>query len=469
MKLLNCHIENFGKLHDFSMDFTDGANIICEENGWGKSTFAAFIRAMFYGLDGKRKTKIEENDYQHYTPWQGGVFGGRLSFEVNGKKYTITRTFGAREEFELRDMETNLISNDYSENIGLELFQVDKESFLRTVFVGQNDSRTETTDHINSKIGNLTDNTNDLNNFEKADEVLKQMISSLLSGRTRGTIKKREEEIADLRRDILVGERIEESIVSHQKLLQEELEAMERAKEEKRQIVEEQSRIAKLQSALAKKKEWESLRENYSVRKEEEVSARTAFPGEVPNKEGLDACISLCTEVENAKTRISLSQLSEKDEAEYQLLALVFAEKVPQPEEIDQMQALVRNSAKQKSELERKQNELSTQKMIYAAMKKEPKKMSPLLIVGIILVVLGIGGFFILPVLAILAVIGIILTIVGITQKGKETPEEIPTELVHLESEISALSSQIETNLAQVNAYLHEYESLIGGYVGRYR
>ena len=210
MKLLNCHIENFGKLHDFSMEFTDGENIICEENGWGKSTFAAFIRAMFYGLDGKGKTKrLEENDYRHYTPWQGGVFGGRLSFEVKGKKYTITRTFGTREEFELRDMETNLISNDYSENIGLELFQVDKNSFLRTIFVGQNDSRTEATDHINSKIGNLTDNTNDLNNFEKADDALKQMISVLLSGRSRGTIKKREEEIAELRRDILVGERIE--------------------------------------------------------------------------------------------------------------------------------------------------------------------------------------------------------------------------------------------------------------------
>ena len=33
-------------------------NIICEDNGWGKSTFAAFIRAMFYGLDGDRKKNL---------------------------------------------------------------------------------------------------------------------------------------------------------------------------------------------------------------------------------------------------------------------------------------------------------------------------------------------------------------------------------------------------------------------------
>ena len=48
MRLISCHIENFGKLSDFSCEFSGGLNIICEDNGWGKSTFAAFIRAMFY-------------------------------------------------------------------------------------------------------------------------------------------------------------------------------------------------------------------------------------------------------------------------------------------------------------------------------------------------------------------------------------------------------------------------------------
>ena len=38
MKLIKCHIENFGKLSDFTYDFTDGCNTVCEENGWGKST-----------------------------------------------------------------------------------------------------------------------------------------------------------------------------------------------------------------------------------------------------------------------------------------------------------------------------------------------------------------------------------------------------------------------------------------------
>ena len=106
MKILSCHIENFGKIHDYSMDFSDGANIICEENGWGKSTFVAFIRAMFYGLEGERKRSIEENERKRYKPWQGGVFGGQLVFEIQGKKYLISRVFKDKEsndEFELRD------------------------------------------------------------------------------------------------------------------------------------------------------------------------------------------------------------------------------------------------------------------------------------------------------------------------------------------------------------------------------
>ena len=50
MKLIRCHIENFGVLSDFDFAFDDGLTIICQGNGFGKSTFAAFIKAMFYGF-----------------------------------------------------------------------------------------------------------------------------------------------------------------------------------------------------------------------------------------------------------------------------------------------------------------------------------------------------------------------------------------------------------------------------------
>ena len=45
MKLIRCHIENFGVLSDFDFAFDDGLTIICQGNGFGKSTFAAFIKS----------------------------------------------------------------------------------------------------------------------------------------------------------------------------------------------------------------------------------------------------------------------------------------------------------------------------------------------------------------------------------------------------------------------------------------
>ena len=62
MKLISCHIENFGKLSDFDMDFKDGLNTVLEENGWGKTTLAAFIKAMFYGLESTMRGDITTNE-----------------------------------------------------------------------------------------------------------------------------------------------------------------------------------------------------------------------------------------------------------------------------------------------------------------------------------------------------------------------------------------------------------------------
>ena len=98
MLLKRCYVQGFGKLTEFSYEFTEGLNVICTENGWGKSTFAAFLRAMFYGLpQANARTKLEEAERRKYRPWNGGVMGGSLVFEVNGKEYKAERTFGKKE------------------------------------------------------------------------------------------------------------------------------------------------------------------------------------------------------------------------------------------------------------------------------------------------------------------------------------------------------------------------------------
>ena len=86
MKLISCYIENFGKLNNQSYEFNEGINSICEENGWGKSTLATFIRVMFYGFLNEKSRNGITNERKRYKPWQGGGYGGKITFETYGRE-----------------------------------------------------------------------------------------------------------------------------------------------------------------------------------------------------------------------------------------------------------------------------------------------------------------------------------------------------------------------------------------------
>lgn len=178
MLLKRCYISNFGKLQDFSYEFEEGLNILCEENGWGKSTFAAFIRAMLYGLpQSGSRTRLEEAERRRYKPWQGGDLGGYLVFEANGKTYKAERTFGTKEaedSFRLTDLATNLESHDFSAELGKELFGLDKEAYSRTTYLSQNKiSDGGMNDSIGKKLSRMAEG--ESGNFDQAYGMLDEL------------------------------------------------------------------------------------------------------------------------------------------------------------------------------------------------------------------------------------------------------------------------------------------------------
>ena len=83
MRLISCYIANFGLHHDLKIDFAPGMNSFAWDNGAGKTTLSVFIKAMLYGL-GDNRTKKDENDRKKYAPWQGGTYGGSITFEAGG-------------------------------------------------------------------------------------------------------------------------------------------------------------------------------------------------------------------------------------------------------------------------------------------------------------------------------------------------------------------------------------------------
>ena len=97
MKILRAYIENFGKLSKKEFNFNDGFNIILEENGYGKTTLATFIKSMFYGMKSSTKKILDENEKRKYDPWQGGNYGGFLEFSIGDKEYRVERFFGKKD------------------------------------------------------------------------------------------------------------------------------------------------------------------------------------------------------------------------------------------------------------------------------------------------------------------------------------------------------------------------------------
>ena len=210
MKLTRLYIAGFGNLQDFSYELSQGINVICAPNGWGKSTMAAFLRAMFYGLGDSRARSVAENLRKRYAPWSGGSFGGSLEFESDGKAYRIERFFGSKESedtFALFALETGKESDAYTENIGEELFGIDADGFSRTVFMdasahihGKVDKNANNS--INTKLNNLLQSENDLGNYEDAIEALVRRKRQYKTTGERGEIYAGQRRLLELQKQI---------------------------------------------------------------------------------------------------------------------------------------------------------------------------------------------------------------------------------------------------------------------------
>lgn len=182
MKLLKLHIENFGKLSNQDIDFVDEINQIYKENGWGKSTLTFFIKAMFYGMSAKTRGEDYKSERTRFLPWQGGIYGGYIIYQIDGKEYKVTRTFAKTPEgdtFELLDKSTNLIEKNEMKPLGEQLFGVGVETFTMTVFFSQLDFKSSLNDSISSSLVGLDKYQNDLDKVDKAIKILKENKSGL--------------------------------------------------------------------------------------------------------------------------------------------------------------------------------------------------------------------------------------------------------------------------------------------------
>ena len=347
MKMIECNIMNFGTLSDFHYDFEQGINRIVRGNGFGKSTLAAFIRVMLYGFEGEGKRDLLSRERKFYEPWQGGNYGGDIVFEVSGKTYRVTRTFGKKADddtFELRDMNTNLISYDFSEKLGIELFDMDSDTFRRTVFVGQDTVETSTNDTINGRIGALVDNTDDLDAFEKAKAALEELTNSLTPRRKTGEVSKLNDKITSLSADIIPVTELEKSMESILDMRNAEEEKLVGIREEKDKLAARAKELGAYMDIATQRDRYEHLikdREKKAADIEEIKSKlpETAGNSDFPDSDELRRMARNYMKASADLSSVKLVELSEKEEESYESLSKLYADEKPSTESDRYMEA----------------------------------------------------------------------------------------------------------------------------------
>lgn len=345
MKLISCHIENFGCLSDYDIQFQNGITEIEEENGWGKSTLATFIRVMFYGFDNETRRSVTERERNQKSPWQKGTYGGTLTFQVNDRIYRMERIFddkkAADDSFQLFDAVTNLESHDFTSHIGEELFDIDSESFRKTVFIAQQDCMSSSTDQINAKIGNLSNDTADMGNYERALEDIKNEMNRITEKRATGRGRQLKEQIGFLETKIAEKDYLEKQSKSEKENLNEQMCALHSLEEQIKETDVLIQDAARKNKAVTDARLYGQLKEELKKRAQKLSIEQDRFPAEIPSQQEVDAQVMNARNFENEKAKMNSYELSSVDQYSLQQFDKVFAQGVPDEEQISVISANV--------------------------------------------------------------------------------------------------------------------------------
>lgn len=132
----------FGCLDHDELPLQEGLNVITAYNEAGKSTWVAFLLAMFYGIDtAERATRTSQPARVRFRPWNGGNLEGSMELSWNGQDITIERTTAGRAPmgaFRACDSTTGRTLDFLNaENCGPTLIGVERSVWERSGFIRQ--------------------------------------------------------------------------------------------------------------------------------------------------------------------------------------------------------------------------------------------------------------------------------------------------------------------------------------------
>lgn len=130
----------FGRLDHETLSLQPGLNVIERPNEGGKSTWAALLRVMLYGLNTKDRALTA--DKRRYLPWSGAAMEGRLEADTILGEVTITRRT-ARANSPMGAFSAvytgtaQPVEDLTAASCGETLLGVSQDVFVRSAFIGQ--------------------------------------------------------------------------------------------------------------------------------------------------------------------------------------------------------------------------------------------------------------------------------------------------------------------------------------------
>ena len=186
MRIEKLYIRGFGKLEDFTLELSEGLNVMYGPNESGKSTIMAFVKAVFYGLQGGRTGNDGlDSGIKRYMPWNGGQYGGYINFRLdNGEAYRIDRSFD-KGTVKLYDGDFNDITGRFTgakdtAGLGEKLLGINESLFERTVYVKQAGTRIDTSasKDLIDRISNIRQSGAEDISYKNANAALREALKS---------------------------------------------------------------------------------------------------------------------------------------------------------------------------------------------------------------------------------------------------------------------------------------------------
>ena len=259
----------FGRLDRARLEPGPGLTLIHGPNEGGKSTWAAFWRAMLYGISTRDQNKKGYlADKNRYQPWSGAPMEGEIQLELEGRDITIRRgprgntPFGTFSAVYTGTQEP--VPGLTAANCGELLTGVGAEVFTRSAFLGDGGLSLTTAPELERRIAALVTSGEEDVSFSQAMERLKGWKNRRQVNKSVGDIPKLEAQLAQVR---------------------ENLEALEASAALTARLEGEQAALARTRDGLARQAEihrllaQRKLSDRYAQAEEAEQAARKQLEG----------------------------------------------------------------------------------------------------------------------------------------------------------------------------------------------